>query len=77
MEIYYYYYYYETLRDCIQFKQNDCRFEEWACWFKHLNDDSNDDGDKDTEETEESELVFQKVSENLKPPFPKKKQNQN
>ena len=63
---------YQAVQHCNQFRQNNCRFKDTACWFKHeIETESNDDAnssDKDMNE-EVSNLVFQKVSENLEPPI--------
>ena len=33
------------IRQCLQFKENNCRFQDESCWFIHdnLNKDNNDD----------------------------------
>ena len=52
------------VKECSEFIKNNCRFQEAACWFKHSIDTSNDG-------VNESNIgqVFQKASENLKPPI--------
>ena len=54
------------VRVCNQFMEGKCRFKEEACWFSHHIVIDEEDEQKNME-TEES--VFQKVQENLKPPF--------
>ena len=54
---------YEIIRQCIQYERNSCRFKEESCWFKHENTKQAD------ERSTGSNLVFQKVSGNLRPPI--------
>ena len=57
----------EIIRQCSQFNQNSCRFQEEACWFKH------DIELREEEETDEpsnkQSSVFQKEQINQKPPI--------
>ena len=50
--------------DCQEFDKNQCRFQNTFCWYKHTEK-------KHDEELMNSELdqVFQKASENMKPPI--------
>ena len=53
----------EIVRQCVQFEQNNCRFQAEFCWFKHENS-------KQIQEQSNRQMsVFQKVSGNLKPPI--------
>ena len=56
------------LRECNLFKDNKCRFKEESCWFKHENIVEND-AENEHGENASQKSVFQKVQENLKPPF--------
>ena len=60
------------VRICNQFKKNKCKLQNKVCWFLHKNEvmdteviKNKNDTEDSTEET--SNLVFQKVSENMKP----------
>ena len=68
------------INNCVQFERNECRFQEESCWYNHPGkEDQNSENDSediidDVDENEkDSEPVFQKVSENLKPPIVKQK----
>ena len=52
------------VQDCQEFKKQQCRFNEDFCWFKHTVKEIEVE-QMDTE----SKQVFQKVMENLKPPY--------
>ena len=65
------------VRICDNFKDNNCRRQNKFCWFIHKDEEidtesmekKNNNKDKDVNEVEGSSLVFQKVTENLKPPI--------
>ena len=52
------------VKECSEFIKNNCRFQEAACWFKHSINTSNDGVTESL-----NGKVFQKASENLKPPI--------
>ena len=71
-----------TLGDCIQYAQNNCRYEEANCWYKHENGDAHEDEESATEEAVNNEAenenpksVFQEGPKNLKPPLLRKNRN--
>lgn len=66
------------VRICMNFSQNNCRFEDSSCWFLHDEKiETEEYADNENEENEEdkieSELDFQQVSRNKKPPIGKQK----
>jgi hypothetical protein len=67
------------IKPCSQFQQNNCRFKSKSCWFKHEEDVSEDEienkENKNSKKFEESQTVFQKVSEDLYPPIVKTQEN--
>ena len=67
------------VRKCTDYIKYQCRFQEKFCWFVHENEEmeiensiENDQNSKETEHNE-TNSVFQKVKEDLKPPERKKK----
>ena len=52
------------IKDCQEFINKKCRFQEDFCWFKHTIKETDDEIMEI-----ESNQVFQKASENLKPPI--------
>ena len=52
------------VKDCEEFIKNQCRYQEDFCWYKHATKETDDEIMEI-----ESNQVFQKVSENLKPPI--------
>ena len=67
-----------SVRMCNQFRTNSCRFQEAACWFRHILEHENnaDEIDPKDKNKDDSESVFQKVLEDLDPPIMKKMENQ-
>ena len=60
----------EIIRQCIQFSQNNCRYEEGSCWYKHVIEQRNNiDEDSDSD--------FQEASMKKKPPIPQQKLKKN
>ena len=57
-----------VVRDCNQFMDGKCRFKEEACWFNH-NAVFDDEDEQENMNNGIKQSVFQKVQENLKPPF--------
>ena len=53
-----------VVKECSEFIKNNCRFQEPACWFKHSIITITDGVTEFN-----SEQVFQKASENIKPPI--------
>lgn len=68
------------VRKCSKFSENQCPFLDESCWFLHEGD-VNKDIEIENEKEEQSgnldkstfEPVFQKVTENLKPPIIKQR----
>ena len=60
-----------SVRMCNQFRTNSCRFQEAACWFRHILEHENnaDEIDPKDKNKDDSESVFQKVLEDLDPPI--------
>ena len=56
------------VRDCNEYLKGNCRFISEACWFSHGDNVSNGGG-LDNSKNQSSQSDFQKVRENLKPPF--------
>ena len=70
------------VKPCMQFRQNNCRFREEACWFKHVEIESEtveekdkDEGSKDNKRDDEAQSVFQKDISDLDPPILKQMRN--
>ena len=67
------------IKPCTQFKQNNCRFRSESCWFKHEEDVTEDvienKENTNSKKVEESQKVFQKVSEDLYPPIVEQQKN--
>ena len=67
------------VRKCTNFMQNNCKFENKACWYMHDQEEMDIDEDigkdKETDKEDVSDSVFQKVMENLKPPIRKQKKD--
>ena len=61
------------IKPCNLYQDNSCRFTNESCWFRHNleNDDNNIQEEDVDDEQMETDSVFQKVWENLKPPLPK------
>ena len=74
---------FSKVRKCTNFMQNKCRFLNNSCWYLHEEeemdiDDTNekDDVNPGMKKSEtESDSVFRKATENLKPPLPKEKKD--
>ena len=65
-----------VIRQCQQFTQNRCRYQEESCWFKHEKEERDiDESNKGYEK--ESASVFREVPVNSKPPILKKRTSQN
>ena len=67
----------EKVRKCTNFITNSCPYLSSSCWFLHENNDEaevSENEEKDGKNSEKS--VFQKVTENLKPPIIKQKKDQ-
>ena len=60
------------IRKCLQFKENNCRFEEKSCWFMH-DDVKEEDIPEEVEKESEnvSDSYFRMASANPKPPIRK------
>ena len=67
----------QLIRPCVQFQQNNCRFKDNTCWFKHEMNGQNDDEEVAADSKTEDISVFQKASEILKPPINNQMKNQN
>ena len=64
-----------SVRICFKFAQNNCYYKNNSCWFLHEEEeimDTDDIVEVDDRINIEEESVFQKVSENLRPPIQKK-----
>ena len=63
------------VRKCIQFAKNNCQFKNNSCWYQHEEEmeTDKDTKDKNSNEHEDSDQVFQKVFGNLKPPIKSQK----
>ena len=73
----------ETIKTCNKYLSKSCRYKNETCWFKHdekemnvenTNEEVMEVKDNNTNQVNDDasitiELVFQKVFENLKPPF--------
>jgi hypothetical protein len=65
------------IKACTQYALGTCRFRQESCWFEHGSVDTNEskmEDNSENEEKDETEQVFQKVSENLKPPIKNKEE---
>ena len=63
------------IKSCTQYALGMCRFKQESCWFEHGQEDTverNKENIPENVEKDETEQVFQKVSENLKPPIKNK-----
>ena len=61
------------MRICFKFAQNNCYYKNISCWYLHEEEEIMDTDDieevDDDRINNEEESVFQKVSENLRPPI--------
>ena len=61
------------VKKCLKYAQNECHFKKHSCWYLHEEemetDDNEEKGDESMCDREKVEVVFHKVSENLKPPI--------
>ena len=60
-----------SLRNCNQFVHNNCRFQESECWYRHEENASDVMEEESEEMKDDAKSVFQKTSQNLKPPLQK------
>ena len=60
-----------SLGNCNQFAQNNCRFQESECWYKHEENENNftEEGTENDVKKDDAKSVFQKASQNLEPPL--------
>ena len=66
---------FNIVRQCLQFSENNCRYQEKSCWYKHGIEHRNNDISNQQNKEVESSSVFQKASMNKKPPIPKQNAN--
>ena len=68
----------EIIRQCIQFSQNNCRYEEESCWYKHaIEQRDNEMKNEGNNIDEDSDSDFQEASMKKKPPIPQQKLKKN
>ena len=59
---------YQAVKTCNQFLQNNCRFKNTTCWFKHEDGTENIEGLKNSM-NDDSQSVFQAAPKILEPPL--------
>ena len=58
----------QIVKVCEKFKEQLCRYKSDSCWYSHEEEvDKNESGKE--ERVNNSQSVFQKSSQDLKPPF--------